>query len=97
MGCQMDCDFVVKNCEIDRNLQRYAEHVLSQVVELSPEDSEAVAMLEKSDGGYWFRMDIRSVGGPFVSRYFANNAREAIDGAVLDMRVKLFQWNRSHA
>jgi hypothetical protein len=91
----MISQFHFKDYEADEGTKAVANLALSKVLDIAPDDSRAVAILEKQGKEFGCSMEVYSRQGPFMATAVRPNPVEAIQ--VVEEKLKCqIAWCRSH-
>lgn len=87
--------FHFRNFEPTDEIILYANTMLSQVMEVAPEDSTCLAALVKNDDRYICHFEIHSRSGKFIGETSDTDPKKAVDRMDTTMREKISKWKAS--
>ena len=84
-----DRELHFKNMTPAKDVESYAHSVVDDILQSAPVDSRAIALMEKTEDGYWASLDIYSKSGPYIGRAFGAEASEALNELRKDIHEKM--------
>ena len=86
-----------KNFEPSNELEKYADAVVSHLIDMAPQDAAANSVVTRHGVMYSCRVEIMSKVGAFKTHIIAKNPKTALQQAHRKVMNQLLRWQRSRS
>lgn len=86
--------FQFENFAPTPELETYANLALYNAMDLAPQDSAAIALVERMGEYYSCRIEVASINGPFIVSVSAYEPRLAVERGVQKLKDKIGLWQK---